>query len=113
MSVQGMSSTTGKDLDGLGHLTQSLRDILATRIGTRVYRRDYGSLIPSLVDRPVNDSLIADMRAAVADAIDRWEPRVKLTKVQIRAVDPGSVTMDLTMDYVVDGKTVFIEGFTI
>ena len=53
------------------------------------------------------------MRAAVADAIDRWEPRVKLTKVQIRAVDLGSVTMDLTMDYVVDGKTVFLEGFTI
>ena len=36
------------------HIDQSIGDILSTPIGTRVMRPDYGSRIPRLVDRPIN-----------------------------------------------------------
>ena len=48
----GLNSHKGKRLDGLSHLHQSIRDILTTRRGTRVMRRDYGSRLPELVDNP-------------------------------------------------------------
>ena len=48
----GMSRTTGKPLSDEDHLRQSIRDILSTRIGTRVMLRDYGSNIPRMVDLP-------------------------------------------------------------
>ena len=46
----GMSAVTGKPLEGLDHLRQSIADILSTPIGTRVGRREYGSLLAELVD---------------------------------------------------------------
>ena len=49
----GLNATNGQALSGLDHLRQSIRDILTTRIGTRVMRRDYGSRLPDLVDSPV------------------------------------------------------------
>lgn len=113
MTVRGMSNASGKELTGIEHLTQSIRDILSTPLGTRVFRRDYGSRIPELVDKPINDSLVADMRAAVAEALYKWEPRVRLTRVQVTAVDPGHITMDLTMTYVIDGKSITITGLVI
>ena len=42
----GMNRETGKLVDNTEHLKQSIRDILSTRIGTRVMLREYGSNIP-------------------------------------------------------------------
>ncbi|NYZ70451.1 baseplate assembly protein W, partial [Endozoicomonas sp. SM1973] len=50
--MQGTHRLTGKPLSNLDHLRQSITDILTTRIGTRLMRRDYGSRLPELVDRP-------------------------------------------------------------
>ena len=75
--MAGMSRTIGDALGGFDHLRQSIADILSTPLGTRVHRRDYGSRLPRLVDRPINQSLVADMVAACAEALDRWEPRLR------------------------------------
>ena len=58
MQTSGMNRHTGKALDGFNHLRQSVADILSTRKGTRVMRREYGSDLAGLVDRPMNASLI-------------------------------------------------------
>ena len=55
------------------HLRQSVADILSTPIGSRVMRRDYGSLVPALLDQPDNNATQARLRAAVASALMRWE----------------------------------------
>lgn len=65
----GVDASTGKPLSDLDHLRQSLRDILTTRIGTRVMRRDYGSRIPDLIDRPITPRLAVELYAAVAEAL--------------------------------------------
>jgi phage baseplate assembly protein W len=101
--MDGMSATTGKTLGGIDHLRQSIRDILTTRIGTRIMRRTYGSRLFELIDAPLNSKTITDIYAAVAEAIAAWEPRFKLTKAQIVSSSLGSVTLDLTGDYLPDG----------
>jgi len=79
----GMDATTGKPLSGTAYLAQSLGDILSTPLGTRVMRRDYGSLLFSLIDRPLNAATAMLMRAAVVDAIARWQPRLTVSRATL------------------------------
>lgn len=94
--MRGMSADTGRAIEGLKHLQQSIADILTTPIGTRVMRRDYGSLLPELVDQPFNGATRARLYGATASALMRWEPRLRLTRVQISpGQEPGRFTLDL------------------
>jgi uncharacterized protein len=81
--MTGMDRVTGKPLSGDAHLAQSIGDVLSTPIGARVGRRDYGSLLFELVDAPFNAGTRALMRAAIALALGRWEPRLRLTRVRV------------------------------
>ena len=77
-----MNRETGAAISELDHIRQSIPDILTTRIGTRIMRREYGSLIPELVDHPFNDATRLRVYAAVVMALMRWEPRISLSSVQ-------------------------------
>ena len=81
----GMSATTGKAIDGDEHLRQSIADIILTPLGSRVLRRDYGSLLTELLDAPANKTTALRVYAAVATALRRWEPRLTLKRVQLVA----------------------------
>ena len=59
-----------------------MTDVLSTRLGTRVMRREYGSLLPELVDHPFNDTTRLRVYAATVMALMRWEPRISLSRVQ-------------------------------
>lgn len=77
---------TGRLLDRQDDISQSVLTILTTPIGSRVRRRDYGSLLPDLVDSPANAAGILAIIAATADAITRWERRVVFNGA---SVDPS------------------------
>lgn len=77
-----MNRETGAAISELSHISQSISDILTTRIGSRIMRREYGSLIPELVDHPFNDATRLRVYAAVVMALMRWEPRISLSSVQ-------------------------------
>jgi len=109
----GLNATTGQALSGLDHLRQSIKDILTTRIGTRVMRRDYGSRLPDLVDNPMTPRLAMELYAATADALDRWEPRLKLTHVKIASAAPGRVVLDLEGIYLPDGRATVLAGLEV
>jgi len=81
--VNGMDRATGKPLSGMDHLRQSIGDILGTPVGTRVCRRDYGSLLPELLDQPMNALTRVQLFAATALALSRQERRLRLTRVGI------------------------------
>jgi uncharacterized protein len=93
--MNGMDRTTGHAIAGADHLGQSLGDLLTTPIGTRVMRRDYGSALPDLVDRPVNRSTMLLLYAATALAIARFEPRLKLARVAMARDDDGALVATL------------------
>lgn len=90
--------------DGWDHIQQSIATILTTPLGTRVMRRDYGSEIPRLVDRPMTEPVIMAVFVAAAMALEPrlidglWygEPRFKLTHVEILHLD-ASGRLDLRL----------------
>lgn len=106
----GMNAHTGEPLEGQAHLEQSIYDILSTPIGSRVMRRDYGSRLIDLVDRPLSQSTIADIQAAIAMALTTQEPRIRLTRVQ---VELSNNDIGIGTDNASQGKiTVQIEGYS-
>jgi phage baseplate assembly protein W len=78
-----MNRRTGRRIDLLDHIAQSVADIVTTPLGSRVMRRDYGCLLPLLLDQPDNAATQIRLTAAVAGALMRWEPRVRLTRLGI------------------------------
>ncbi|EAU3476740.1 baseplate assembly protein [Salmonella enterica subsp. enterica] len=87
---------TGKTLTDADHIRQSIQDIISTPKGTRVMRRDYGSLISEIIDFPVNNALPLQLMAAIFDAVTRQEPRVTLTEIQLSHSENG-LTADIGM----------------
>lgn len=90
----GMDARTGKAIEGTAHLAQSVADILTTPIGSRIERRDYGSLLPELIDQPFNQMTKLRLFGAAATALMRWEPRIQVTRLQIpQATTAGAVEL--------------------
>lgn len=113
-NYSGVDAVTGQPLNGIAHLQQSVRDILSTRVGTRVMRRDYGSRLPELVDAPMNELTKVELFAETAIALDRWEPRIKVDRVYIESVsDAGRVVLSLEGRNLVDGEPITIEGIVL
>ena len=108
--MPGTNAVTGKELTGLAHLRQSVRDILTTPLGSRVMRRDYGSRLLALVDAPLNDGVLVEIYAAAAEALGRWEPRLRLRRVKAHRTDSGRVMIDLEGEYLPDGAPIRLEG---
>ncbi|VEA92711.1 GPW/gp25 family protein [Yersinia pseudotuberculosis] len=92
----GMNRNSGLQIDDIDHIRQSISDILATPQGTRVMRRDYGSLLSTLINQPQNPALRLKMMAAVYGAVMRWEPRVTLNAISITTLSNGKMIVDLT-----------------
>lgn len=107
--IAGMNATTGKMLDGIEHLTQSVRDIAKTRRGTRVMRREYG-IDGDVIDRPGNRATLIEVYVTLIDAIERWEPRLRIKRILVTAAEPGHFTFDLDGTYLPEGRAVFLEG---
>lgn len=112
--MKGTDAMTGRGIEGLHHLRQSVSDILTTPIGSRVMRRDYGSRLFELIDRPVNAGWIADAYAYSAEALDTWEPRLKLESVVLSEInDEGRPVLALSGVYLPDGQPVTLEGIVL
>lgn len=111
--MKGMDVNTGKELEGIEHLKQSIIDILTTPIGSRVMRREYGSRLFELVDRPINRDFTLEIFSATAEALEKWERRFKLEKVKITEVKEGRVTLNLEGVYLSEGKFININGVVV
>lgn len=112
--MMGSNKVNGMALGGIEHLRQSIIDIITTPLGTRVMRRQYGSKVFELTDAPLNSSTIILLYAAIAEALDKWEPRLKVTRIE--AVDitaAGKCSLVITGDYLPDGAAVRIDGIVL
>jgi len=109
----GMNAETGKAMEGMEHLEQSIRDILLTPLGTRIMRRSYGSRLTYLLDQPMNDALIASIQGAVVEALTNYEPRIKLTRVVVNGADIGVLNLTIEGFYVPDSRVIRLENISI
>lgn len=89
--MAGLSRSNFEVLGGWQHVWQSILDIMTTPIGTRVMRRDYGSEIPNLIDRPGTQDRVVDVAMALAEALEKWEPRFVLDRISLDQAGPDGV----------------------
>ncbi|PSN08527.1 GPW/gp25 family protein [Siccibacter turicensis] len=92
----GMSRNDGRAITDKEHIAQSLSDILRTPVGSRVMRRDYGSLLSEMIDQPQNPALELQIKVACYMAILKWEPRVTLTEVTTERQLNGRMVVNVT-----------------
>ena len=115
--MPGTNRVTGKELTGIAHLRQSVRVLLTTPIGTRVMRRDYGSRVMELLDAPLTPATLTDIYAAVAEALRRWEPRLRVERIHVTPAQgsdaKGQILIDIEGIYLPDGEPVRLEGIEI
>lgn len=90
----GMNPATGRWQDELSSIKASVHDIITTPIGSRPMRRDYGSLVPELIDHPWNAANRLRLQAATVMAILRWEDRVAPESVEINTGMDGRGVLD-------------------
>jgi hypothetical protein len=93
---QGMNRNTGLGISDTEHISQSMRDILLTPVGSRVMRREYGSLLSALIDMPQNPALRLQIMVACYSAIQKWEPRIRLNAISFETGDAGEMYVDIT-----------------
>lgn len=92
----GMDRTRGAALVDEAHVSQSVRDILMTPVGTRVMRREYGSLLSALLDQPQNPALRLQIMSACYMALLKWEPRITLTALNFETRFNGEMIVEIT-----------------
>ena len=101
----GMNAATGLQLSGSSHISQSIGKILTTPLGSRVMRREFGSVIPALIDQPLNQATVLRVFSAAVVAIREWEPRVRVSNVSRSVGDDGRFTLDISLTRTDTGET--------
>lgn len=111
MTSVGIDQNTGKVLVGWAHVSQSIHKILTTELGSRIERRDFGSSLSSLIDKPQNEETMLKFFMAIAEALEPrrvrnsiyGEPRFALEAVSLDARTPGIVAVSVSGLYFPDG----------
>lgn len=92
--------------DELDSIRQSITDILTTPIGSRLMRREYGSLLYDLIDQPINDVLTLKCYSAIYSALLRWEPRITINQISIFSIEGSRMQISLDADLVQQNQPV-------
>lgn len=95
------NAETGQEMPLKAHIAQSIRNILFTRIGSRVMREDYGSVLPDLIDMPLIPPVVLACQQAVVSAIAAWEPRVRIEAVRFDADAAGQGRLKIWLETVI------------
>ena len=85
----------GEVVEGLDDVDQCIRIILTTPQGSLPLRPDFGCELWRYLDAPAQEARPHILRAVI-EAIARWEPRVKVSAVDIVELEPGHLTLTIT-----------------
>ena len=77
-------------------ITRNVRTILRTPKGSCPLYRDFGVEHPEIVDLPA-DVAKNYMAVAVTEAVERFEPRVRVLEVRFPAGEDGSVKAEVVI----------------
>lgn len=91
----GIDPVSGTVVDLLAHIRISVTEIVKTMVGSRVMRRKVGAHVADLIDAPGDPVTALRLIAAAADALERWEPRVRLTSGRLAVSLDGSAALRL------------------
>lgn len=86
--------TTGED-----DIRKSLEILLSTTIGERFLQPLYGCNLEGYVFEPLNATISTEIRLTVKNAIDLFEPRIKLISVKLDAGLIYEGRIDIAVEY--------------
>lgn len=89
----GLDRRTGRLLTGLDHVCHCVEYIFATRIGSRVMLRWFGSGLPELLGRRATRRNLALYQTLIALGIRTWEPRLDVVRVTAAGTRPAELRL--------------------
>jgi phage baseplate assembly protein W len=108
-SLGRVSKLTGiTPAESVEKVKMAISQILGTRIGTRVIDRNFGSDLRGLVFEPIDNLTAANLRAAIVDAIERFEFRAVVTRVEISIARAADGVLEADIAFRITGSQ--IEG---
>jgi uncharacterized protein len=96
----GRTTATGavRLVSGTEELDSALRLVLSTAPGQRLMRPDFGCSMWDQVYAPLTPDTLGLVEQAVREAVERWEPRVELERVEATA-DHELGAVQVQLDY--------------
>lgn len=88
-----------KTVGGVEDIEESLVILLKTLPGERVTNLDYGCKLRQLLFEPLEGATRYRMREAVANAIEKFEPRIVFEDVTFSQADPALGSIHLMLTY--------------
>ncbi|UNM95511.1 GPW/gp25 family protein [Ignatzschineria rhizosphaerae] len=86
---------TGLPISENEHIIQSLLDIATTAIGTRVMRRDYGTILVPKIDAPMNAEYRMLLMSSLMMAFTQYEPRIEIRRINLKIDMPGHPKIEI------------------
>jgi len=80
-------------VSGTDDIDAAIRMILSTVPGERVMRPEFGCAMWDLVFAPLNAGTLGLIEQAVREALERWEPRVVLDRVEAAGDQPDATVL--------------------
>jgi uncharacterized protein len=80
------------------NIEESIRIILRTEPGERVYRPDFGCRLSELAFASLNTRTLLQIRMYVREALEQWEPRIDIEEITTDP-DPIRGKIDIVVGY--------------
>lgn len=112
--ASGLDRSTGLMITDEAYLKDRIESCLSMRIGTHPMRRLKGSRIPELIDRPLNETTLFEIKVAVFDALAHPANGFKdltVTHVRVNTVEPGR--LELSIVFSQNGKLTQLDGIEV
>lgn len=90
----GFATVAGEDA-----VAQSMQLILATALGERVMRFEFGSELPRMIFQPITSALLVQIQEAARVALRDGEPRIRVREVRAEPDPVLQSRVNLTITY--------------
>jgi phage baseplate assembly protein W len=80
---------------------QAIEIIIGTAPGERPMRPEFGCDVHDLVFETVDAAMVGRLETAIREALDRWEPRVTVERIDVDLDRAAEGRLDVTIGYVV------------
>ena len=84
---------------GVEDIEQAIALILGTAPGERPMRPEFGCTVHDVVFDTIDAALIGKVQTAVHEALERWEPRIEVTDLDVESSESDAGKLLVTITY--------------
>ena len=95
----GSNGSSIKMVDDETDVEQALRILFSTALEERLYRPDYGCDLRRFMFEEINNDLASQIQEMIVNAIDEYESRIDLLRIEITESDETSQVLLIQIEY--------------